>query len=230
MSPKSQRMERKSGKKWLLSKSVLCIHRISLTHLFWLTGRTGPPHGLCCRAHPCSLQRVRGAAPAGYVSCDLWLLLLLFFFFKSFHLFLWYFPFPYSCVFTGLHAICVVTFVNFCSLVFSSSLWSLTTAATLSQSCSSLFLAAGSTQSSPVPLSPMWTVGPVRLPLYVPSLSACAPTSLPFVHSPLLWLTRRLTDVCLSSLTHLNFTLEKQRFRERSKDSFKGCVIFILLS
>lgn len=153
-----------------------------------------------------------------------------FYFFLSFHLFLWYFPFPYSCVFTGLHAICVVTFVNFCSLVFSSSLWSLTTAATLSQSCSSLFLAAGSTQSSPVPLSPMWTVGPVRLPLYVPSLSACAPTSLPFVHSPLLWLTRRLTDVCLSSLTHLNFTLEKQRFRGRSKDSFKGCVIFILLS
>lgn len=40
------------------------------------------------------------------------------FFFLSFHLFLWYFPFPYSCVFTGLHAICG----DVCQLLFISFL------------------------------------------------------------------------------------------------------------
>lgn len=46
-------------------KPLLCVFCFSL---FWHTGRTGPPPGRCCRVPPCSLPRVRGAPPAGYVS------------------------------------------------------------------------------------------------------------------------------------------------------------------
>lgn len=48
--------------------SLIVFFFVLFCFSFGRTGRTGPPRGRCCRVPPCSLPRVRGAAPAGYVS------------------------------------------------------------------------------------------------------------------------------------------------------------------
>lgn len=71
------------------------------------TGRTGPPHGPCCRAPPCSLQKVRVAAPAGYVSHQVQEARVLF---VAFHSSPCYFFLLYFCIVTCLH--CYLSFLS----------------------------------------------------------------------------------------------------------------------
>lgn len=163
--------------------------------------RTGRPHGRCCRAPPCSLPRVRGAAPAGYVSHRP----------HKAHVpqpfFVITFILAFSLSFLSLHSHLCREYVALCLLLSSfpllpSFLLSLTTAAAPSPSCCSLSLATGSTQSSPALLSPMRTVGLCRPPLYVPSLcTPCCCRSLPVI--PFQSLTPALADhehaVCVCS-------------------------------
>lgn len=206
MSPKSQKMERKLGRNFLFQRPVKLVTVFSNIWdtyylCFIVTNRKNWTSSWTV-LQGSSLLFAKGqggstswvgisSAPRGSCFCK----------FSGFHSSLCYFSPPYFCIVTCLHCqlCCEVCHPLFIAplppLLSSFPPWSLTTTAAPSQSCSSLSLATGSAQSSPVLLSPMWTIGLCRLPLYVPSLCMCCCFCLSFILSFKPSLTDPETDV-----------------------------------
>lgn len=155
----------------LLSRLVCHAHPLNLFLKCCQTGRTGHHRGRCCRVSPSSLLRVKAAVPLGYVSITV----LPASYWQTICSSLWELLSEHYCHIISCKAVLsVVSSVClslFSSHLVSSSLWSHTTTAAPSQSCSSLFLAAGHVRTSIVQLSPIRTVGLCRLLLYVPNIS-----------------------------------------------------------